>query len=233
MKIIITDLTRFSNEEIVCVAGINPETNRCIRPMPYLQTATCQKYKILPGAIIEGDFSPASCTAPHIEDCNYQNLKLLGSCNSEQFKSILVSSSASSVEEGFGVSLALGQKHIPDDNSPAKSIITLQLLPQNFAIMIDKFQAGKLRVTFSDSKGKLFKFLSLTDLGFFEYYTRNMSEEIIAELNDFIHSQQSLFIRLGLSRSHQANDGRSGFWMQVNGIYTFPEFKREIRCYNE
>jgi hypothetical protein len=36
MEIIITDLTRFSNTKIVCIAGINIKTNECIRPLPYI-----------------------------------------------------------------------------------------------------------------------------------------------------------------------------------------------------
>jgi hypothetical protein len=62
MKIIITDLTRFANKDIVCIAGINPKTNECIRPMPYIERASCEKLNILPGAIIEGDFTPCTCT---------------------------------------------------------------------------------------------------------------------------------------------------------------------------
>lgn len=35
-QIIITDLTRFKNEEIVCTAGIDYNAKKCIRPLPYL-----------------------------------------------------------------------------------------------------------------------------------------------------------------------------------------------------
>ena len=58
MKIIITDLTRFANKDIVCIAGINPETNECVRPMPYIKKASCKTINILPGAIIEGQRCP-------------------------------------------------------------------------------------------------------------------------------------------------------------------------------
>ena len=34
MKIVVTDLTRFSNPDLVCLAGIDIETGRCIRPRP-------------------------------------------------------------------------------------------------------------------------------------------------------------------------------------------------------
>ena len=231
MQIVITDLTRFANKDIVCIAGINPETNECIRPMPYIQKAPCQKLNILPGAIIEGDFTPRDCTAPHTEDKNRDNLKFLGPCNSEQFKSILKNTSYNSVEEGFGVTFTLGQKHIPHDSPPDKSIITLPLNPNQLGIVEDGYKPGKLRVIFTDQAGKSFRYLSITDLGFFEYAERHAAENRIDALNDFIHSQEELYIRLGLGRIHKTNDGRNGFWLQVNGIYTFPEYNEEIRCY--
>ncbi|MEZ4693859.1 MAG: hypothetical protein R2837_07675 [Aliarcobacter sp.] len=50
MEIIITDLTRFSNPAIVCIAGINIATNECIRPLPYIATDECLRLNILPGS---------------------------------------------------------------------------------------------------------------------------------------------------------------------------------------
>lgn len=232
MRIIITDLTRFSNQDIVCIAGINLETNECIRPMPYIKKADCQKLNILPGAILEGDFTSCACSPPHNEDRNRDNLKFLGPCSSEEFKRILEKTSFDSVEEGFEVTLASGQKHIPHDNPPDKSIITLPLNPKQFNIVEDGYKRGKLRVIFTDPGGKTFYYLSITDLGFFEYAERHAAENKIDDLNDFIHLQKELYIRLGLGRIYQSNDGRNGFWMQINGIYTFPEYDREIRCYS-
>lgn len=231
MKIIITDLTRFANQDIVCIAGVNPETNECIRPMPYIQKSSCQKLNILPGAIIKGDFSPCHCEPPHTEDKNRENLKFLGPCSSDMFRNILQKTSSTSVEDGFGITLAPGQKHIPHDNPPSKSIITLQLRPRSLDIVEDGYNPGKLRVNFTDEKGNTFRYLSITDLGFFEYAERHAAEDKIDELNDFIHCQEELYIRLGLSRIHQTPDGRNGFWLQVNGIYTFPSYYEEIRCY--
>lgn len=232
MKIIITDLTRFAKKDIVCIAGVNPETNECIRPMPYIPKASCQKLDILPGAIIEGDFTPCACTAPHTEDKNGANLKFLGPCSLEEFKRILENTSFNSVEEGFGVTLDPGQKHIPYDEPPGKSIITLPIDQNQFNIVVDDYNPGKLRVIFTDHTGKSFRYLSITDLGFFEYAERHAAEDKINELNVFIHSQEELYIRLGLSRIHKTNDGRNGFWLQVNGIYTFPEYNEKIRCYS-
>ena len=57
MEIIITDLTRFSNPEIVCIAGINMATSECIRPLPYISVADCKRLNILPGSKLEGVFN--------------------------------------------------------------------------------------------------------------------------------------------------------------------------------
>jgi hypothetical protein len=35
MDLIVTDLTRFAKDDIVCIAGIELKTKQCIRPLPY------------------------------------------------------------------------------------------------------------------------------------------------------------------------------------------------------
>lgn len=78
-QIVVTDLTRFKNEQLVCIAGIDLSNGQCIRPMPYLARAECQRLNILPGAILSGVFSPATqVSGPHQEDMNYSNLLFRG-----------------------------------------------------------------------------------------------------------------------------------------------------------
>lgn len=230
MRIIITDLTKFNKKDIVCIAGINPKTNECIRPRPYIAKKDCQKRNILPGAIIEGEFTSYPYTAPHTEDRNRSLLTFRGPCSSEEFKHLLKNTSVDSVEEGFRIQFTDGQKYIPHDTPPNVSIITLPLHPDNLYIVEDRYK--KIRVNFTDQSGGSFRFLPITDLGFFEYAERNLTDDNLYELNNFIHTQQELYLRLGLSRLYKnEKDGRSGFWLQVNGIYTFPEYFKKIRCY--
>jgi hypothetical protein len=57
-------------------------------------------------------------------------------------------------------------------------------------------------------------------------FTQNSAEQFFGKL-----------IRAGVKRvisrlyTHE-KDGRSGFWIQVNGIYTLPEFMTEVRTYD-
>ena len=52
MKIIVTDLTRFNNPSIVCMAGIREGATQCVRPMPYLERSECERVGIFPGSIL-------------------------------------------------------------------------------------------------------------------------------------------------------------------------------------
>ncbi len=231
MDIIITDLTRFANPDILCTAGVNPETNECVRPLPYLATSECRRLNILPGATIRGNFVSERRANPHSEDRKHGKLSFLGPCGSEKFRSILEATTCPSVEAGFDIPLEEGQKHVPNDTPPRISIITLSIDPTELNIVSDSYTPGKIKVIFTDRAGKSFRYLPITDLGFYNYAQKHVRNNDIEGLNGFIHSQEKIFIRLGLSRSYKDPNGRYGFWLQVNGIYTFPEYLEEIRCY--
>ncbi|MGV1097814.1 dual OB domain-containing protein [Thiovibrio sp. JS02] len=232
MEIIITDLTRFKRSDIVCIAGINPETNECVRPLPYIATNDCRRLNILPGAKLEGNFVNRPCSAPHTEDKSYEGqLTFNGPCTTEEFKAILKATESPSVQAGFSVPIPFGQKYIPINTPPQKSIVTISVNPQQLSVVPDSFNPGKIKIIFTDNAGDEFRYLSITDLGFYNYAEKNTGDNF-ANLNTFIHSQSEVFIRVGLSREFEAPDGRNGFWLQANGIYLFPEYLEAIRCYS-
>ena len=112
-KIIITDLTRFANETIVCVAGIDSHNGECIRPIPYLNAARCQELKLLPGRVLSGqfDFIP-SREAPHTEDCFYKELHVHKPCSSAEFNTVLKNTCSPSIQQGFKVQLNHQRRHL-------------------------------------------------------------------------------------------------------------------------
>jgi hypothetical protein len=229
-KIIITDLTHFDNKDIVCTAGISTDTGQCIRPMPYLLISECERLKILPGAILSGEFeTPADISPPHTEDRNHKKLKYLGPCSPESFKEILDNSLAESVSSGFGIQLAFKQKHIPIEHGLDHSIITIKIPSHNANIIEDSYKQGRIRFNFADNDRARYWFWSVTDLGFYKYALKHIKE--LEGINDFIHEQDELYLRVGLTRAHTSPDGRHGYWLQINGIYTFPEYHKGIRSY--
>lgn len=232
-RIIITDLTRFSNREILCTAGIDTETGQCIRPMPYLKTDRCRELNMLPGAILTGDFTrPQNVEAPHVEDMNYNNLTYNGQCESEEFRSLLANSAHRTIEEGFGVELEQRQKHIPPESAPGRSLITIKVTPHGVRIVPDQYNQNKIKAHITDASGREYSFLSVTDLGLHSYAENHYNEAgNYADLNNLIHSQEEVYVRIGLSRFYEAPNGRAGFWVQVNGIYSFPDYFETARRY--
>lgn len=232
-RVIITDLTRFSNREILCTAGIDTETGQCVRPMPYLRADRCKELNMLPGAILTGEFSsPLRVDAPHVEDMNYQNLTFHGQCESDEFRELLDDSAFATIEEGFEVRLKERQKYIPRDFLPQRSLITIRVAPHDVRIVQDMYDKTKIKAHIKDASGKEFSFLSVTDLGLHTYAENHYQEAgNYTDINNLIRSQEAVFVRVGLSRFYEAPNGRAGFWMQVNGIYSFPDYFETARRY--
>jgi hypothetical protein len=230
-KIIITDVTRFSNPQIVCTAGVDLTTGQCIRPMPYLNASFCKSLSIVPGAILTGEFTPVqNLTAPHKEDMSYKNLSCMGACTSSEFKLALHAGLCDTVENGFQIALAENQKHIPISHAIGKSIITIKIQPDKIDIVEGAYNQKKIKLNFIDNSGRVFKYIPITDLGFHNFAESIHMSNGLKTLNSFISSQSEVYLRLGLSRPWD-NGKINGYWMQVNGLYTFPDYHHEIRAY--
>lgn len=231
-KIIITDLTRFNNDKEVCTAGIDMETGRCVRPWPYLQKDVCLKNKIEPGAILSGKFSPKdNLHFPHVEDMVYSDLMLDGVSETDDFKKALSYGMFDSIEEGFEIELPNGNRCIPYTHEVSRSIISINVKPDSINLVEDtRFGKYKLKFRVTDMSGRTFSNVPITDLGFFNYAKQNTDK--ITEINQLIHSQDEVILRVGLARRwKQPDTDNDGYWIQVNGIYTFPEYSHEIRSY--
>jgi hypothetical protein len=214
-KIIITDLTRFSKPIDVCTAGTDMDTGKCVRPMPYLKMSKCVELEILPGAILSGEFTLVSgLKGPHQEDASYTNLKFMGPCTSAEFEGALCAGLHGSVETGFEIRLAEGQKYVPPSHPVTRSIITIEVDPKSIEIIEDNW--GKAKVHFSDGSGR--------------YAESHRATKALSNLNGFVAGQERAYIRVGLSRPWN-NGTVEGCWMQINGIYTFPAFFQDIRSY--
>jgi len=225
--IIVTDLTRFQDNR-VCLAGVDQNNMELIRPMPYINQNECQLCNILPGTRITADFREISPqTPPHIEDYMWRNKHICGSATSKEFQDLLVSTLSGSIRTGFGVPVQ--DKIIPQENVPLRSIITVIC-----SVRLHPGYGGdlsKIRASITDSEGLTLQYLSIADLGFYRYAQKLRSQQSLKVLEDFIMNQNIIFLRLGLSRFWESQDGRKGFWIQINGIYTFPDFSKEIRSY--
>lgn len=230
---IVTDLTRFKKDDIVCTAVIDMETGACLRPMPYLESEMVKKFNMHPGAIIEGEITlQHNAQNPHVEDADYQKLNYLGPATNHDFKAVLDQTLSPSIAAGFNVNFADGQKYIPVGEQAACSIVTVKISPSDLSIHEDNYNPGKIKASITDGDDRYYSYLPITDLGFHGYAMKHYQDGELTTLRRFIRSQDELYLRVGVGRRHkpQGSD-KDGFWLQVNGIYTFPNFLEEIRSY--
>lgn len=232
-SIIITDLTRFSTgNPRVCIAGIDPSNGECIRPMPYLPFSECERLHMLPGGILNGNFTPfAERTIPHMEDCHHSELQYGGASTTAQFRQVLESAHFSTPGDGFDYDFPAGDRLLPSTHQIARSIITLQVNPADVEVVENIHAPGSIRLHFTDGSGRRWRYFPITDLGFFDYAQRHRASGALASLNANIQAQEAVLLRIGLTRAWKNPQGRQGYWMQANGIYTFPNVLRYIRCY--
>ncbi len=230
---VVTDLTRFRNPDIVCIAMVDMESGQCFRPMPYLKSREVRRLNIHPGAILRGNLAlKEDLDYPHIEDATFTKRRYAGKVDRSMFRSILERTLSDSVEGGFGVTIDRGQKHINHGQPATCSIITIKVPPKRLSIEPDRFDPEKIRASFTDGAGFLYRYLSITDRGFFDFAKKHQDDGQLDKASRFVRSQQEVYLRVGLSRRYSPQDDeRDGYWLQVNGIYTFPDYLEEVRQY--
>lgn len=239
-RIVVTDLTRFKNPEIVCLAGLTPDGRHCIRPMrarlpntntnPYLSYAEYRSMKIRPGVMLEADFGASQHPPPHIEDRQYHHMKVVQDFDEKLLQSVIRASACDGISEAFGVPTE--NKYIPVATGvePSRSIITLKVDPSSVSVEID--QNHKMRIHFTEKSGVDRSYLSVTDVGMFQYVDTSQDKiDSIRKLNNHFKSQEEVFMRIGITRPYQSDDGRNGYWLQVNSVFSFPDLHECIEDY--
>ncbi|MQA66490.1 MAG: hypothetical protein GEU76_11425 [Alphaproteobacteria bacterium] len=206
-KYIVTDLTRFSNPNIVCTAVIDMATGECLRPMPYLDSKLVAKLNMHPGATLEGEITLVEkADNPHIEDASYKNLKYLGPASGKDFKATLERTLSPSIASGFGVPFKAGQKHIPVGQRTNCSIVTVKVSPLALRIHEDQYKPGKIKASFTDEAGNSYRYLSITDRGFFDFAKKHHDDGKLSEVQKFITAQEEVYLRVGVSRRWKIGD---------------------------
>lgn len=236
-QIIVTDVTHFKDEHL-CVAGLTMSGKRCVRPLksrslnashPYLTHAECRTLGIRPGAVIEGDFvAVPDAHPPHTEDCVYQTIRCIAPFDQASLSAALASSSVDSVSGGFQATI--DEKYIPISSAPpARSIITVRPQPQTVKLVV---RFGKLKVHFADFFGTSYNWIPVTDAGLSDCILSTPQPDVVArQFTDLLAKQTDTFLRVGIGRPYATQDGRHGYWLQVNSILTFPNILNEFRRY--
>lgn len=235
--LVITDVTQMPSKgnsgNEVCVVGIDAE-GQCIRPVcdggfrkKYLMDMN-GKVVVRHGAKVEFDLYPIKTQPPHIEDMKFEPSSISGKgiCGSAEWEKVLNMSSFNSVEEMYGGFLqdltwvAPGAKTRSIATLVGAKIIDIKLTPRS----------AKPRMKFLDQTGSEFNRpvsdLTLWDRCFLLVRKQGHSrDEVEKELNSLLQKADRLYLRLGLARPWEPqDDGGQKCWIQVSGVYTFPDY---------
>ncbi len=231
-RFVVSDLTRFTHDkDHVCIAGLSLDSGECIRPLPYLSYQQYKQMGICPGVTLSAEFWPKHPPLhPHVEDWNYKQVSVVSGFDQNSLHDVLDTTSVDTVSDGFGTHVA--QKFIPIDSNPVptRSIITLAVEPRSFSLNIDRYD--KIRASFSDRANLTCHGVPVADLGISNYVMASgRRNEAAARLTAHLRAQQSLFLRVGIGRPWKTDDGRDGYWLQINGAFSFPNLHGGMECY--
>jgi len=236
-RIVITDLTQMPTGNRACIVGIS-ESGQCIRPVTEVRENGVTKdllYSgpqliVRPSAKVEFDFHRVDVVPPHIEDQGFAPGSIVshGLCSDNKWEHILQRSSYTRVDDIYDGFLQDHSWVKPGANT--KSIATLsQVTIVN--VQLPEWE-GKLRyrLSFRDSTGYMFD-RPVSDLAFRELCYKEVKVDghaclkVSSRLTNLLKSVDRVYLRLGLARPWlQPRASEKRCYLQVTGIYTFPDY---------
>ncbi|MBE0415472.1 MAG: hypothetical protein IBX36_02900 [Dehalococcoidia bacterium] len=220
----------------VCIAGIDPnyQSIRPVLPPPgVLREHLYIKGKLVirPSAKVIFDFHQVSIKPPHIENLGFDpdSIEYLGLCDKSEWGKVLGASSFSTVEDIYDGLLKEHRWVEPDANVRSLGTVS-EVQIEDIEIEPLKIPGHyKPRLAFRDSTGWIFR-LPVSDLSFraFADYEISRIGTILAASSQILKTLQSanrLYLRIGLPGPwRNPSTGKVASWMQVTGIYTFPDY---------
>jgi hypothetical protein len=228
MELLITDLTYMRNG--VCIAGININTGKNIRPVlkfEHIQQQYVEDKSIVPCAIVKfNTYQREDIKKPHIEDVIFvpEDTKLIRFATQKEWENYLDQNSVNSLQEAFN-NCIVGNKAVPPlSDCGSLAILKAQDIKVSFFDSDpDAVLPFKCRISFHCCGS--YYHLPVTDLQFIDYcierLDRGDSRQIIkADIEKVVNESQYIYLRIGLTRPFRKSvDADELCYMQINGIY--------------
>ena len=227
----ITDVT-YMWEDVVCIAGVTQDF-RCIRPVTDGGVRIWTLYKskrpiIYPGSKVWMGFSEAEINPPHIEDRTFDPMSVghKDSFSRRHWETILRKISYGSVQDVFDGNL---RERRVQPGTDTRSLGTIKNVDVKNITAERRYDRPTLRMDFEDESGDLHQRFPVNDLAFRglfgELADQHTWEQRAAEiLLDLIKDADRVYLRVGLARPTEIGDYEKACWVQVTGVYTFPDY---------
>ena len=233
--IAITDVTEMWASQ-VCIAGITQELD-CIRPVVEGGVQIWDLYKddqpiIFPGAKVWMDFSPAQIAPPHIEDRAFdpRTVEFKDAFEGRHWETLLRKTSSESVQSIFDGNLNERQVAPGARTRSLGTIGGVTILKLDVDVRHDR--RAVLRMDFKDASGEVHTRFPVNDLAFRRVFSQLLTH--LSDKSDKFRAAESLkrklaradrtYLRIGLARPTAIGDYPESCWVQVTGVYTFPDY---------
>ncbi len=238
-EVVVVGNTRMGGNNI-CMSVYDPSSRHYLRPLhqstvPQDRNWTendIRKKMLIPFTKHTLQYrSPRRVEIPHSEDCYYVQSRLISTMKVCEIINFLEAISSLSISGIYGMVPDAGRCF--SKNIPRLSLGTLKDA-RSVRIKYEehKFRPGddNFRIDFTDSSEYSISKAPIADVRLRNYlvWRRNKCGQSHAQvendINSVVANSDVLFIRVGLSRKYQPPDNPDGYWLEVTGIYPFPDY---------
>ncbi|MGI8730607.1 MAG: dual OB domain-containing protein [Solirubrobacteraceae bacterium] len=223
MRIVVNHLTRMTAPRI-CVAGLETETSRHVRPTtPAYDPITRRLLRQEGGAFRVGSVVDLGAVTPdpappESEDHRFETNRVrhVEDLAGPDFVGMLEGVAVACLEDGFGTDLErVGWKYAIEAGKGDRSLAVVKARQRPVLKIDDKY--GRLQLRFDDPDPRTY--LSVTDVRFFEADHATPRQAVVDDVARRLRSGVEAFLMLGLARAYHApNDDRERHWLQLNGL---------------
>jgi hypothetical protein len=207
----------------ICIAGIDPQANRHVRPItghsnPLTRDLLASEggpFAI--GTLVElGEVTPDP-EPPETEDHLFrpERARVVGRLSPNRYLELINEHARDHLHEIFGDELGRhGWTYAVDKGCGTASLGVLRVRRKP-GLDVDRY--GKLRLRLNDEKKSAF--LPVTDVRFVEADHKTIKADVVADVRARMQRGVSVLLMLGLARAFQkSDDDCERHWLQVNGI---------------
>jgi hypothetical protein len=222
MRIVVNHLTRMETPRI-CIAGVDPDTGRHIRPTtgplhPLTRALLAnQGGPFALGALIElGEVTPEP-NPPETEDHLFEPHKttVLGELSPNRYLELMREHARHDLRAIFGNELVRHDWNYATDKHCGTVSLGILRVRRRPDLEVDRY--GKLRLRLNDERKPAF--LPVTDVRFVEADHKTIKADVVADLKGRMRRGVEVFLMLGLARAFaKPGDDCERHWLQVNGI---------------
>jgi hypothetical protein len=223
MEIVVNHLTRMRTQERICVAGVDVDRGRHVRP-------TTSRSDLLTRELLSENGGPLEVAAvvdiagaahapnpPETEDhrVRARDLRSVRVLDGDDYLEVLSNIADDDLENAFGSPLQRREWKYAIDASEGERSLAVVRARRRPELEVGRY--GKLQLRFNDPDRPAF--LSVADVRFVEADHTTIRTGVVDDVQARLRRGVAAYVMFGLARAFRAiGDDQERHWLQVNGL---------------